>query len=123
MSADAFGMADAFAYVTVTTNPVEDTGTLTARLTGIRDVIPSVNSWRCWISQMGTTLAELNSIGQEATFEVQSGILEIDLSNEVGSFISDWPGGTSEIRVDITPEPATLSLLALGGLVVLRRRR
>ncbi|HUW82391.1 MAG TPA: PEP-CTERM sorting domain-containing protein [Phycisphaerae bacterium] len=35
---------------------------------------------------------------------------------------SQW-GGAADIRVQITPEPVSLALLAMGGLVALRRRR
>ncbi|KKK46719.1 hypothetical protein LCGC14_3162420, partial [marine sediment metagenome] len=33
------------------------------------------------------------------------------------------PGGTSQAFVAVIPEPATLTLLALGALIPLRRRR
>lgn len=38
---------------------------------------------------------------------------------------SDGPFGTGEysVRLELVPEPATLSLLAMGGLALLRRRR
>jgi hypothetical protein len=35
---------------------------------------------------------------------------------------NQW-GGQADIRVQITPEPVSLALLAMGGLVALRRRR
>ena len=35
---------------------------------------------------------------------------------------NQW-GGAADIRVQFTPEPVSLALLAMGGLVVLRRRR
>ena len=35
---------------------------------------------------------------------------------------NQW-GGAADIRVQITPEPVSLALLAMGGLVALRRRR
>ena len=35
---------------------------------------------------------------------------------------NQW-GGAADIRVKITPEPVSLALLAMGGLVALRRRR
>ena len=38
-------------------------------------------------------------------------------------FGSNQWGGAADIRVKITPEPVSLALLAMGGLVALRRRR
>lgn len=35
----------------------------------------------------------------------------------------NFPGGPYLLRLPIVPEPATLVLLAIGGLAVLRRRR
>ncbi len=35
----------------------------------------------------------------------------------------DTPGGNQALRLTATPEPATMTLLALGGLAVVRRRR
>ena len=46
-----------------------------------------------------------------------------------GSFLlyvhpfTDPTGNTYDMSVQVSPEPATLSLLAIGGLAVLRRRR
>ena len=50
------------------------------------------------------------------------------VSNEYGqsldpSAYSDYAGDDNEPVLKVTPEPATMSLLALGGLAVLRRRR
>lgn len=36
---------------------------------------------------------------------------------------ANWTAGNLTIRAEVVPEPASLSLLALGGLAVLRRRR
>jgi hypothetical protein len=47
-------------------------------------------------------------------------------THSVSGVLTDWPPSlNSEVAVDIEiiPEPATLSLVALGGLAVIRRKR
>jgi hypothetical protein len=46
-----------------------------------------------------------------------------NLSPNVGYTYGGLPMGTEHILIKVTPEPAALALLALGGLVALRRRR
>jgi len=52
-------------------------------------------------------------------------LLFASASGDVGMTVfgaNQW-GGSADIRVQITPEPVSLALLAMGGLVALRRRR
>jgi hypothetical protein len=56
-----------------------------------------------------------------------NGILRIELYesyDDVPDAIdANWTAGNLTIRAEVVPEPASLSLLALGGLTALRRRR
>jgi len=51
--------------------------------------------------------------------EFVSGSFDVTFT-QLTTVMTTWPGGD---RFDVTPEPATLSLIALGGLAMLRRRR
>ena len=57
--------------------------------------------------------------GGQSYFDVQNELIAQTL--RVGIHIQGFPDGSSESGV--TPEPATLMLLALGGLLAIRRRR
>jgi hypothetical protein len=67
------------------------------------------------------------SVVQTRTFAEQTGVTHIRLSNVVVTGVDAGKAyaGFNEIRFgdDAIPEPATMSLLALGGLAMLRRRR
>ena len=76
----------------------------------------------------GTTWAHLDSakIYSFAGTGITSIRMDIDFSNAYGVY--GEAGNVNSVMIDDivmtpTPEPATLSLLALGGLVVLRRQR
>lgn len=59
---------------------------------------------------------------QELSFQGTSG-LRILSTNSGGSWSSPFVGYDMTFRFTLVPEPASLSLLALGGLALLRRRR
>ncbi len=59
---------------------------------------------------------------QTFTFAKQTGVTDIQLTNLVNHGDSSWYG-LAEIRFDTVPEPASLALLGLGGLAMIRRRR
>jgi len=76
---------------------------------------------------IGTILGSGRPAGvwNDASFSVTDpgllGLLQTELK-----FVYNAPDSGSQIYLDnilLTPEPATLSLLALGGLMALRRRR
>ena len=55
-------------------------------------------------------------------------LVELDFSAAQGGpvwwyWIQDLPGGGQALRLNASPEPTSLTLLALGGLALLRRRR
>ncbi len=71
----------------------------------------------------------MQSLGSTTITDLGGGLYEIDsffdvfteLSVDGGPFYGDLSGGPS--RMELCPEPATMSLLALGGLALLRRRK
>lgn len=65
-----------------------------------------------WLPEGGTFLPSLNLPGTDAWVLV----INDDAAGNAGSFTS-W-----SLRGTVVPEPVTLSLLAIGGLVTLRRR-
>ncbi|HDZ21743.1 hypothetical protein LCGC14_0285040 [marine sediment metagenome] len=50
-------------------------------------------------------------------------VAEVGVVDGVDLFISYTAGSGNDVSLSTVPEPATMSLLALGGLAVLRRRR
>lgn len=57
-----------------------------------------------------------NGLFQDVLDELNNGILRI------GTHIIDLPDGSSESAINHTPEPATITLLGLGSLVLFRKR-
>jgi hypothetical protein len=62
----------------------------------------------------------LTSSGQVQHFVVPDGATRLFLGTMDGD---QWWNNPGSLEVTVAPEPATLSLLALGGLLALRRRR
>ncbi|MFW5839874.1 MAG: PEP-CTERM sorting domain-containing protein, partial [Planctomycetota bacterium] len=67
----------------------------------------------------GYQLRYLNGI---STFEGSSEVAPVGYPSYLGAEGGIY-GTVSDIKLEIVPEPATMSLLGLGGLLVLRRRR
>ena len=59
---------------------------------------------------------------QSRTFAAQSGVTHIRFDNFV-AFAREGNAGFGEVRFGQVPEPGSFALLALGGAVMLRRRR
>lgn len=81
---------------------------------------------------MTTSLASLNlSVGDSILFDVYSSggggtDSAIDALSEATPSVLDWGGPfdtTNALKYNITPEPASLALIGLGGLALIRRRR
>lgn len=110
------------------------------------DTNPGTQSWniRAGFSQDDMTLFDRDSINAGATAGVQGkrdgtstryeyagliGQIAADENGQIKVYINDKPAGSSYSRswydgVELTavPEPATLSLLAIGGLLLRKRR-
>jgi hypothetical protein len=65
--------------------------------------------------------AFLNPVVSSGTFGPFSGTRTVSI--EVIDTATGFPGGGAFWRTNSVPEPATLGMLALGGLAMLRRRR
>jgi len=68
------------------------------------------------------------SLGQTDITDLGGGLYHIDSFFDVFTELSidggsSWITSDSSVRMTLVPEPATLGLLVLGGLAVLRRRR
>ncbi|MFQ5492413.1 MAG: PEP-CTERM sorting domain-containing protein [Phycisphaerae bacterium] len=81
---------------------------------------------------MTTSLASLNlAVGDSILFDVYSsggggGDSAIDALSMATPSVIDWAGPfdtTAPLKYNITPEPASLALVGLGGLALIRRRR
>jgi len=59
---------------------------------------------------------------QTKTFAAQTGVTDIQITNLQNFGDGSWYG-LGEIRFDTVPEPATLGLLAIGAIGLIRRRR
>jgi len=77
------------------------------------DVIP------CWTAVIEATDVVNHYINSDALLLFASG----NTSAGIPVYGANQWGGQADIRVQITPEPVSLALLAMGGLVALRRRR
>ncbi|MCP4249227.1 MAG: PEP-CTERM sorting domain-containing protein [bacterium] len=45
------------------------------------------------------------------------------MTQDIDMVLGSKKGGTNQVRIHVTPEPASLAMLALGGLAAFRRRR
>ena len=69
-----------------------------------------------------------NSTGKTTITDLGGGLYHIDSFFDVFTELSvdggaNWIASSGQSRMVLVPEPATLALLALGGLVLVRRRR
>ena len=68
------------------------------------------------------------SMGETSITDIGGGMYHIDSFFDVFTEVSidgggNWTASASSARMVLIPEPATLGLLAMGGLAVLRKRR
>ena len=70
----------------------------------------------------------LPSMGQTMITDIGGGLYHIDSFFDVFAEVSidggqTWMAATDSVHIELVPEPATLGLLLVGGLALLRRRR
>ena len=70
----------------------------------------------------------LPSMGQTMITDIGGGLYHIDSFFDVFAEVSpdggnSWIAATNSVHIELVPEPATLGLLLLGGLALLRRGR
>ena len=68
------------------------------------------------------------STGQTTITDIGGGLYHIDSFFDVFAEVSidggqTWMAATDSVHIELVPEPATLGMLLLGGLALLRRKR
>lgn len=83
-----------------------------------------------WIAQIGSSYIDIDTLtyapdgflyGVDTLSVDGTDLYKIDPSNGNRTFVVQLPGGVNGLHA--TPEPATMGMLAIGGMVMLRRKR